>query len=65
MPMMEVRADDRPHVVRIPDAQIRVEPGGNSSLSVGQAVGFTTLYVVIGTLCLGAVARFRWLARPA
>ena len=34
------------------------------ALSVGQVIGFTTLYLIIGSLCLCAVARFRWLTHP-
>jgi predicted MFS family arabinose efflux permease len=32
------------------------------ALSVGQAIGFTTLYVMVGAFCFGAIARYRWLA---
>ncbi|HMN27892.1 MAG TPA: hypothetical protein PKE45_07015 [Caldilineaceae bacterium] len=59
---------DRPHLfigVYTTATDLGSALGPLFALSIGQAVGFTTLYVVIGALCLGAVARFRWLARSA
>lgn len=32
------------------------------ALSVGQAIGFSTLYLVVGAACLTAIWRYRWLA---
>lgn len=35
------------------------------ALSVGQAIGFSTLYLVVGAACTAAVWRYRWLSNGA
>ena len=56
---------DRPHLfigVYATATDLGSALGTLFALSVGRAIGFSTLYLVVGAVCFGAIARYRWLA---